>query len=64
MATFCKFLSDRGRANWWILCKEFGVTTEEPKELPIHVEAKIEDVPEIARMMEEIPNYTMESQHR
>ena len=54
-------LSDRGRINFWKLCRAFGVNPQEPKEEEIHVEIKEE---EIAEVMTEIPNYTISKEGR
>ena len=63
MAKFCKFLSDRGRVNWWRLCKEFGVDAEQPEkdekdERRIHLQGKLESLEEIDRLMRQVPNPT------
>jgi len=60
MAKFCKLLSDKGRVNWWTLCKEFGVEPEQTDrdERRIHLEARLEDLQEIDRLMREVPNAT------
>jgi hypothetical protein len=53
MAKFCKLLSDKGRVNWWRLCKEFDVNPELPQkeERRIHLEGKLESLEEIDRLM-------------
>ena len=57
-------LSDRGRVNFWKLCQAFGVNPQEQKEEEIHVEARVEDAEEMAKLMEEAPNYTISKQGR
>ena len=62
---FCDSLSDRGRVNWWKLCREYGVSVPKEKdERRIHVEGKMEDLEEIAKLMAQRPGYTMESRER
>ena len=66
MAKFCKLLSDKGRVNWWKLCKEYDVNPDQPKkeERGIQFQLVGESLEEIDHFMRETPNYTMESQAR
>jgi hypothetical protein len=53
MANFCKLLSDKGRVNWWTLCKKFGVEPVEKQEPAVYVEPHVEELEEIDRLMRE-----------
>jgi len=66
MATFCKLLSDKGRVNWWKLCKDFGVNPEQPEtdKRGIRCETVMESDAEISKLMQEAPNYTIDAQGR
>jgi hypothetical protein len=61
MATFVDSLSEKGKQNWPELYEKLtGRKWENPTKdkRAIHCEAKIEDISEIAKFMEEVPNPT------
>ena len=66
MATFTDFLSEKGKANWAELYKQFMGKKWIPAKdkRGIECETKIEDTAEIARIMEQKPGYSVDVQGR
>ena len=66
MATFTDFLSEKGKANWAELYKQFmGKDWIPPfKDKNIECETKIEDLAEISKLMKEKPGYSVDVQGR
>lgn len=67
MATFWELLSEPGREKWAEIYKQLTGREWVPPEKDkhgIHLEGKIEDTAEIAKIMEERPNYSLDVQGR
>ena len=64
MTELWKILTDRGRVNWFLLCQQHDVTLSENDERDISIQTKVEDLEEIAKIMQEPPNYTISKQGR
>jgi len=67
MATFVDFLSEKGKANWAEIYKQFmGKKWTPPKsgKRAIKCEAKIESLEEIDKLMKAAPNYSVDVQGR
>ena len=59
MATFWESLSEKGKQNWVEFCEKMGKWENPTKDKrAIKCETKLEDVSEIAKLMEERPNPT------
>jgi len=61
MAKFWELLSERGRVAWFLLCQQHGIVISEPTrdERGIQLEAKIEDLEEIDKLMRQKPSGRM-----
>ena len=67
MATFTDFLSEKGKANWAELYKQFmGKKWTPPAQdkRAIECETKIESLAEIDKLMKAAPNYSVDVQGR
>jgi len=67
MATFTDFLSEKGKANWAELYKQFmGKKWTPPAQdkRAIECDTKLEDTAEIGKLMKERPGYSVDVQER
>ena len=64
MAELWQILTDRGRVNWFLLCQQHDVILSENDEREVRIETKVEGLEEIAKIMQEPPNYTISEQGR